>query len=195
MADHPELVAALRKAAEQEAAAAWETVKNRARELEARAERETQAAQAATREEIARYARSTREAAITAGEREATAIRMAAGVAVAERARELAARSLGRLRKDGYPGLFADLAAEIPPGPWARLRINVADQELARARFPDAEVLVDDSISGGIEVESGDGRIRISNTLEKRLERAWPGIVTDLVRDLWEDTDHHQPAA
>lgn len=195
MADHPELVAALREAAKQEAATTWEAVKNRVRELEDRAGRETDAARARTREEIARYARSAREAAITAGEREATAIRMAAGVAVAERARELAARSLGRLRQENYPALFADLASEIPPGPWASLRVNAEDRELAQARFPEAKVLVDDSITGGIEVESGDGRIRISNTFETRLERAWPQIVTDLVRDLWEDTEHHQPAA
>ena len=80
----------------------------------------------------------------------------------------------------GGAQLFQALAEEIPDCHWQRIIVNPRDKAAAGVRFPAAEVLVDPGISGGLEVQSADDRIRIINSLEKRLEHLWPELLPDL---------------
>ncbi|NJD56378.1 MAG: hypothetical protein FIA94_08240 [Nitrospirae bacterium] len=91
--------------------------------------------------------------------------------------------SLPLLRNKGYADAFAVMAAELPPFSWKAVRVNPGDASLARVHFPDAEIISDSEISGGMEVTNDDGRIRVINTFEKRLERIWEELVPDLMQE------------
>jgi V/A-type H+-transporting ATPase subunit E len=58
---------------------------------------------------------------------------------------------------------------------------------VARQLFPQAEIVIDEGISGGLVASSADGRITVINTLEKRLERLWPRLVPEILRDVVEN--------
>ncbi len=47
--------------------------------------------------------------------------------------------------------------------------------------FPGAKIVSDGTVSGGLEVMGEAGRICIDNTLEKRLERGWQGLLPKLI--------------
>jgi len=78
------------------------------------------------------------------------------------------------------------MAAEIPPLPWKTVRVNPEDVGIARKHFPGAVIITDEGISGGMDVMTGDGKIRVINTLEKRLERAWGDILPHLMKEDYE---------
>jgi V/A-type H+-transporting ATPase subunit E len=92
--------------------------------------------------------------------------------------------SLPFLRNITNPDAFAGMAAELPPLSWGRVRVNPGDIAVARQHFPDAEIIPDNGISGGMDVSTGDGRIRVINTFEKRLERIWEELVPDLMQEI-----------
>ena len=98
----------------------------------------------------------------------------------------LARSCLQILRDDKYGDVFTALAAELPPLAWKSIRVNPGDAERARVSFPGAEIICDDTISGGMDVMTADGRIRIISTFEKRLERAWEEMSSDLLQEDYE---------
>src|SRR5512133_229294 len=106
--------------------------------------------------------------------RQAARIRLEAENELAGRLYTLAHGTLTRLRDDHYPELFAALVEELLPCQWQAVRVNPADSALAEAAFPGAAIETDSGISGGLEASAEGGRVRIDNTLDKRLERAWP---------------------
>lgn len=118
------------------------------------------------------------EAAILAeAGRAARHVRLAAADKLGERLHALASGLLPRLRGDDYPGMFGRLAAELPAVEWEAVRVNPADAELAGRLFPTARIVPDATISGGLEASEREGRVRVDNTLEKRLERGWPDLL------------------
>ena len=50
--------------------------------------------------------------------------------------------------------------------------------------FPQAEIETDDSIRGGFEASADDGKYRVINVLEKRLEKGWPLVLPELLKEL-----------
>ena len=114
-------------------------------------------------------------------ERQAALIKLEAEQALAGRLYTLAHGTLARLRDDHYAELFAALVAELLPCRWETVRVNPADSELAQASFPGAAIETDDGITGGMEVSAEGGRVRVDNTLDKRLERAWPELLPRLL--------------
>jgi len=106
---------------------------------------------------------------------------------LAERLYALAQKELVWLREQCGDRLLSACAKELPQVEWRQLRVSEKEIELARTLFPEAEIAGDNSISGGLVAESVDGRITVINTLEKRLERAWPRILPRFIRVLLED--------
>lgn len=143
------------------------------KQLRSEAERERDA----LREQIA-------EAIAAGAKREAHTILLKAEGALASRLLTLARSSLSLLRREDYPGIFNSLAAELPPLSWGKVWINPADAPLAARLIPAAEIIPDDRISGGLAVETTDGKIGIDNTFEKRLSRGWPELLPLLFRGL-----------
>lgn len=100
----------------------------------------------------------------------------------------LAVSSLRIMRQQRYEDIFQKLVLELPSSVWQKVRINPDDTELAKKFIPDAEMITDSNIAGGMEVEAEGGSVRIVNTLEKRLERSWhlmlPALIDDIYREV-----------
>ncbi|MDR3578694.1 MAG: V-type ATP synthase subunit E [Oryzomonas sp.] len=112
--------------------------------------------------------------------RQAERIRLYAEAALVERLYGLAQDCLAELRDERYAGQFARLVGELLPCAWATVRVNPVDVELARSHFPHARIEPDGAISGGVRVSGEGGRLTNDNTFEKRLERCWPELATDV---------------
>ncbi|WP_298436796.1 hypothetical protein [Geobacter sp.] len=179
-----ELAEALRAAAEEKAAA----IRRGAEADCGRIRSEAAAAMAEVREEYARREAAAVEAARAeiraAAERTARLAGLRAEQLLAERLRRLARELLPAVRAEGGEALFAALARELPPGEWERVTVNPADEAPARRLFPGAAIAADPAVSGGLEAERGEGRFRVVNTLEKRLERGWAELLPALVAEL-----------
>lgn len=129
-------------------------------------------------------ARQQAERLLAEAEKKARAVRLAAEKAFSDRCLSIATSSLHALRVKGYGEVFNRLASELPPLEWKRVKVNPDDSELAARIFPYAEVILDPSISGGLDVETADGRIRVVNTFEKRLERVWEDIFRQVISEV-----------
>ncbi len=108
---------------------------------------------------------------------------------LAERLYELARTQLPWLREQCGSKLFKALAEELPKAKWGFLSVNEGEIDLARHYFPEAQITGNADISGGLVAESEDGAITVINTLEKRLERAWPQILPELFRKIRQEQE------
>jgi len=189
------LIQTLRQGAAEETAALWTDTRAEADKLRLEAAREIDAERLATAQQMAATAQRIEQEATAAAEREARDIRMNAAIALAERLYGLALAELPNLRTQNPEKLFSALAAEIPALAWQKVRVNPADEVLARQHFSQTYVECDTQISGGIEVEAEGGRIRVDNTLEARLGTVWPELLSRLIATiLREALDHESPA-
>jgi V/A-type H+-transporting ATPase subunit E len=112
---------------------------------------------------------------------QAALIKLEAEKVLTGRLYTLAHDNLARLRDARYAELFAALVEELLPCQWQTVRVNPADSELTKASFPGAAIETDSAITGGMEVIAEGGRVRVDNTLDKRLERAWPELLPRLL--------------
>lgn len=58
--------------------------------------------------------------------------------------------------------------------------------EIAAVRFPDAEIIPDPAISGGMDAATGSEDIRVVNSFEKRLETAWDVLFPEMLKAIYE---------
>lgn len=104
---------------------------------------------------------------------------------LAARLKELAVANLATLRSMDYDRVFALLVDELPKGvEWEGVTVHPDDRGLAAAALPRASITTDSAITGGLAVTAREGRVRIVNTFDKRLERAWPEILAVLLHEL-----------
>ena len=106
--------------------------------------------------------------------------------ALADRLYDLARASLPALRNVGYRDMFTSFAQELPRFTWKTIRVNPADEALAREHFPGAEILFDKAITGGLEVLSAAGEVKVVNTFEKRLESMWEEMLPEIMKEVME---------
>jgi len=129
------------------------------------------------------------KALLTDAVKEARKIELEAEARLADRLSELARQALAGFRNENYEELFTALAKELPPRQWEAVRVSPADEELARHLFPQTEIVVDGRIIAGLEATGEQGGIRIVNTLEKRLERAWPTMLPRIYSQISQELD------
>jgi len=189
------LIDSLRAKAAEDAEAAWAAVR-----LEADRQRAALAAdldrERARRAGLAdAQARRLGEQRLAEARRQARALRAEAAVRLAAQLQGLARAELPALGRAGGEPLFAALAAELPDRAWDTVQVHPADATQARMRFPGAELVCDESVSGGLAVTAEGGRIRIANTLEARLDAAWPDLLPDMVSGLLAAAGEHGTAA
>lgn len=113
---------------------------------------------------------------------------------MSERLYSLALSSLILLRNEGYRDTFLALAGELPPLLWETVRVNSEDVDLAKKCFPDAGIIAKGTITGGMDVLAENGKLRVSNTFEKRLERAWQEMLPRIISDLYREVSHVEPS-
>jgi vacuolar-type H+-ATPase subunit E/Vma4 len=109
---------------------------------------------------------------LSAAENRARSIRLSSEELLSARLFELAGTLLHELRDARYTAVFASLVKELPPSAWTEALVNQDDAGMALVHFPGIHIISDNGISGGIDVSGENGRQRIINTFEKRLERA-----------------------
>jgi V/A-type H+-transporting ATPase subunit E len=179
-----ELIESLRRRGEEQVREIWRQAEAEARRLrtaaEQRLEREREAA---SRRRSAAATESARLVQLEA-ERRARQLLAEAKRAVAERLNREAKAALGTLRDEENERLFAVLAAELPPGDWREVTVCPADAARAAQRFPQARIISDPAVGGGLEATAAGGRIRVVNTLERRLERAWDDLLPLLLQEV-----------
>lgn len=186
------LIQTLQQGAAGDTAALWRDARAEGDKLRLQAAREIDAERLATAQQVAATAQRIEQVATAAAEREARDIRMNAAIALAERIHGLALAELSNLRAQNPESLFSALAAELPALAWQKVRVNPADETLARQHFPQAHVECDTKISGGVETEAEGGRIRVNNTLEARLETIWPELLPGLIATILPEASDHE---
>ncbi len=117
----------------------------------------------------------------------ARALKLAAEKVLSERLLSASRAALQQLRGATYPAIFEKMVLELPSLAWNLVRVHPADVNLARKYFPEAEIVPVETISGGVDVTIRDGTIRVINTLEKRLERAWNELLPPMVKDAYRE--------
>jgi len=189
------LVQALQQKAAEDVEALWQAARAEADKLRVAAAREVDAQRLTTAQRVTGAAQRFERVATAAAEREAWDIRTSTAVALAERLHRLALAELPGLRAQHREELFSGLAGELPARSWQQVRVNPADEALARRYFPQASIEGDPRISGGMEARAEGGRICVNNTLEARLETVWPELVTRLIRTILSETADDQAPA
>lgn len=120
-------------------------------------------------------------------------IRLSSEKRLSDRLLPLALSCLHTLRDEHYRTVFASLVKELPHGTWSEVSVNPEDAALAREHFPDSQVHGDSRIIGGFVAVLEKGKISVTNTFEKRLERAWEDVLPLIMRDAYEgvkDNEH-----
>lgn len=125
--------------------------------------------------------------ALAEGASRARVFRLAAEQTLSDSLYSIARFSLRQLRDDRYPAVFEKLVKELPQLSWKVVRVNAADVDLAKRFFPDADISPVSHIAGGVDVSIDDGTIRVINTFEKRLERAWAELLPQMVGDVYRE--------
>ncbi len=177
-----ERVLSLRQEAEREAGAAKADVARRLEERRADADRKRDVAR---REAIA--------LALSAANNRARQARLTAEQALSARLKDAAAASLRALRGDGYEAVFEQLFRELPALSWKTVRVNPDDVALAKKYFSGAEVVSDPAVTGGMDASAPDGSVRIINTFDKRLERAWSDMLPLMIQDVYREIGDGTP--
>jgi vacuolar-type H+-ATPase subunit E/Vma4 len=189
------LIQTLQQEAAEDTAALWSRARAESDKLRLEAAREIDAERLAAAQQVAAAARRMEQAATAAADREARDIRMSTRIELAERLHGLARAELPNVRAQNAEKLFRALAAELPALEWQKVRVNPADETFARQLLPQAQVECDTRISGGMETEAEGGRIRVNNTLEARLETAWPELLSGLMAAILREASGHESPA
>ncbi|OGR29607.1 MAG: hypothetical protein A2005_11585 [Desulfuromonadales bacterium GWC2_61_20] len=151
---------------------------------EAAAQQRRDALRAAASRDWQMAAAAERQRCLAAGRRQTCALLLAGENALAERLRQQAAQLLPEVASRDPAALLRACAEELPPLSWAKVRVHPRDREVAARLFPSAEILPDPALSGGVVAETAEGRVRIDNSLEKRLERCWDDLLPELLAAL-----------
>jgi len=182
-----ELIESLRKASEGRVCAIWTDAEEEARKIWADVSHEI----GRMREEYAGTLSGPAHVEVSTilmeAHKKARMIGLSAEDVISKRLFSLAMTLLLRLRNEGYEDLFGRLARELPPLRWQTLKVNPDDVDLARKYFPDAEIFPDGNIAGGFRATAEAERIRVVNTFEKRLERAWADLLPVLMGDVYHE--------
>jgi V/A-type H+-transporting ATPase subunit E len=180
-----ELIESLQKAADERTRLIWKDAEGEADKVRAEAShRLNQLRESSLRTESLAATAAQAASVSEANNRSRTRL-LLAEKALSDRFLSVARSLLHRLRKSGYREIFEKMVRELPPLDWKTVRVNPADVGLAKESFSGAEIIPDITITGGVDVIAEGGKIRVINTFEKRLERAWVDMLPGLLKDTY----------
>lgn len=184
-----ELIESLRKGADERVRTMWSDAENEAAKIRADAEgRLGQLRRDMDRKLLLMTGDQSARAGSDASKR-ARIISLSAEKNLSARLYAAAVSLLPSLREKGYERVFKALACELPAAPWQTVLVHPQDLALAKKIFDGAEVVADPKITGGMEVSVQSGAVRVTNTFEKRLERAWGDLQPDCIRDAYREVN------
>ena len=184
---YKELIGSLRKESEEKVLLIWQEAEAEAEKIRAEAREKIQKMRKQYDRIQASAVKEQTEGILAEADKRARMIKLSAEKSLADRLYLIAVSSLHLLRNEGYKTVFKALIQELPDQKWHTVRVNPEDAELVKTFFPDSEIIPDGNITGGLDVTTGDGRARIINTFEKRLERAWMDMIPGLIRDVYKE--------
>jgi V/A-type H+/Na+-transporting ATPase subunit E len=182
-----ELIESLRRAGEENVRAVKREAEQEAAALQAGAAQKIADLRKHHAEQLAAVSGDELRRARADASNRARALKLGAEKTLADSLYSIARFSLHRLRDDRYPEVFEKLVRELPALPWKIVQVPAEDVDLARKYFPDADIAPVGHISGGIDVATADGTIRVINTFEKRLERFWTDLLPQMVHDVYRE--------
>lgn len=181
---YSELVTALKQKEEAKVESVWNAAREEAKKIEKDTALRLDEIQGQAASAEALKNKSAQKSILAKAHQKASDMRALARQKLTDDIEKSGLKILPLLREDNYQKLFVILAKELPAIAWEKVRVNPADEFLAKRFFPDEAIVCDSTIVGGLEVSSNDGRLRIVNTLEKRLERGWSSILPSILKEL-----------
>jgi len=182
---YPELIAALEKECEEKILKIRQEAEAEAERIREEASKRIETMRGECDRDLSAALRTQTETVLSGAMGAARARRLAAEKELSASLYRIAGESLPALRNGRYKKVFESLARELPPGEWEVVKVRPDDEELAKNCFPGSEILKDDGISGGFEVTAKKGSIRIINTFEKRLDRAWAEMLPEIMKGVY----------
>lgn len=167
----------------------WHEAEQKTEELRAEQEKTFALFQSEEEERMQEVERSVAAPIVFAAEKKALHLVDEAMRKLSERLYSMACKMLPQVRRDDYGDIFAGLVGELPPLEWETVTVNELDVDLAGSYFPDAEIRTDSTISGGFITSGDNDRFRVINTLDRRLEKAWPFSLPVVLREIAGEKD------
>lgn len=184
--DRQRMLDHLRQQGELQIKGLWQQAEEQLRLEEEALAKELATAYQQVEEQNSRELEQLQRISLLQARKEAGIMRTTAQEAFAQRLWDRALALLPRLVEEEDEGLLARLHQELPSFPWARVTIRSRDHEPAQALFPDAEISHDPSVAGGFIVETAEGKIRIDNTVNRRLAMLWPNQLPSIMAEFRE---------
>ncbi len=184
---YKELIESLRKESEERAQRIWREAEDKAEKIKADIQGKIeQISDEFLKKQSRAMKEQTKDMLSEANVRERM-IMLSADEALSDRLYSLAIIFLERLRNERYKDVFKMIVWELPSFKWQVVRVNPDDVEIAQEYFPHSEIMPDNDITGGVDVITEDGGIRVINTFKKRLERAWMDMLPLLIKDAYSE--------
>lgn len=183
---YSELIDALEKECEEKIRKIWQEAETGAEGIREETSKRMEKMRREYDHDLSTTIRTGTEALLSEAGSAARAVRLTAEKELSARLYQIARESLSTLRSGRYKDVFESLVRELPPGKWDVVKVRPEDGEVAKGCFSGSEILEESSISGGFEAMTRSGSIRIVNTFEKRLERAWAEMLPETMKDVYE---------
>lgn len=181
--DYMELIDALRKEGEEKIHAIWQEAAAKVEKIRGDAAKKIWEMREGYIKMQAAIIKEETDAILSEAEKRARSVMLLSEMELSERLYQIALSVLRNLRGEKYKDVFASLVRELPPCEWEVVRVNPEDTGIAKEYFYGSEILPDNSITSGLEVMTQDGKVRVLNTFEKRLERVWMEIFPEIIND------------
>ncbi len=180
-----ELIESLRRAADERIRLIWKDAEGEADKIRAEVSHRLDLLRESNSRTESLAAIAAQVAAVSEANNRSRINLLTAEKALSDHLYSIALSSLQRLRNSGYQEAFRKMAQELPPLAWKTVRVNPADVSLAKGSFAGAEIIPDKMIAGGVDAMTDGGKIRVINTFEKRLERAWVDMLPGLLKETY----------
>ena len=182
-----ELIESLRKEGENKIQLLWNEAETQAKKIREKVSSRIEQIKKEREKIQAEITKEQEELILSKAKARARRIKLSAEKALSDRLFSLALSSLSELRNNRYKEIFTSLINELPDMKWKEVRVNPVDIKIAQGFFPDARIIPDNSIAGGLEVKTENERMHVINTFEKRLERAWEDLLPRLIRYIYKE--------
>lgn len=184
---YQELIASLKKEADENVRSIWGETDVEIQRLTEEASRRIKELKEDYAKTLERSIKEIQEKIISEARYKSRQIRLKVEHTLSERLFNLALSSTETLRENNYEEVFSMLVKELPEFKWKEIRVNPKDIDIARKYFPDAEIIQDETITGGFKAIRIDGRMSVINTFKKRLEKAWDEVMPLIIKDIYKE--------
>lgn len=190
-----ELLADIQKKGDEQVREIWQKAEDEVNELKAQAAQKIDEEKNSLRQKETSACDEERMSVLMSAGKGANQILTNAEQKLAERLYILAQKSLQMFKNKEYASVFKAFAGELPDFAWDEVIVNPDDRKQAEKLFKEARITPDKTIFGGLKAIGNHETIHIDNTLDKRLERAWPVLLPQLIKHVKEMIESNEPIA